>query len=71
MSYKVEVLAYGETKWVANALRFAAKEEAEAYSDDLFVRWTQVDKTRVVTSDEPVSHTYSDQTGLNPVKEVA
>jgi hypothetical protein len=50
MKYKVEVLCYGETKWVSNNLTFETKEQAETYGADLFSRWTAVKEYRVVPS---------------------
>jgi len=57
MSYKVEVLVAGETEWATNSLRFATREEAEAYGLDLFRRWLAVRKWRVAESDDPVNWT--------------
>ena len=55
MSFKPEVIADSSGKWSGNALRFAAKEEARIYVDDLMMRWTAVRDTRVVEVDEPVT----------------
>jgi len=53
-SFKVEVLAHGETKWCGNGLRFKTEQEAKDYGYDLSMRWTAVDEWRVVESeDEP------------------
>jgi hypothetical protein len=57
MSWKPEVIADSSGKWSGNALRFATKEEAEAYVSDPFMRWTAVRETRVVeVPDEPVTY---------------
>lgn len=45
---KVEVVADGTGKWCGNALRFGTVEEARAYGDDLYARWTAVRDLRVV-----------------------
>ena len=37
-------------------MRFATKEEAERYVADLAGRWLAVRETRVVESDDPVTH---------------
>ena len=37
MSFKWEMNDGG--KWISNGLRFATKEEAEAYGDNLAMRW--------------------------------
>lgn len=55
MSFKAEVIADNSGKWCGNALRFATKEEAEIYVDDLMMRWTAVRDTRVVECDDPVT----------------
>ncbi len=60
MSWKPEVIADSSGKWVGNALRFATKAEAEANVRDLELRWFSVRKTRVVESEDPVSHAYVD-----------
>ncbi len=57
MSYKPEVLAAGDgDTWAGNALRFATAAEAEQYVSDLAMRWTAVNDTRVVVSDDPVNY---------------
>jgi hypothetical protein len=56
MSYKTEVLADSSGKWAGNGLRFATEQEAKDYVADLYSRWTAVRETRVVESDDPVSH---------------
>jgi hypothetical protein len=60
MSYKSEVIADNTGKFCGNALRFATREEAEAYVTDLAWRWTAVSDTRVVECDEPVNYRYED-----------
>jgi hypothetical protein len=42
MSWKPEVLAVGDDKWATNGLRFATKEEAEAYALDLSLHYTMM-----------------------------
>ena len=60
MSWKIEVLAYGETKWCSNALRFATKEETARYGSDLFTRWTGAEDIRAVKSPDPVNSVWRD-----------
>jgi hypothetical protein len=55
-SYKVDVLAHGETKFVSNGIRLATKEEAQSYGDDLAGRWTMVREWNVVESEDPVNY---------------
>jgi hypothetical protein len=59
-SFKGEVIADSSGKWCGNGLRFATREEAEAYIQDLFSRWTLVRETRVVESDEPVNRVWDE-----------
>jgi hypothetical protein len=58
MSWKPEVIADSSGKWYGNALRFAAREEAEANVQDLMMRWFAVCDTPVVESDDPVNYRY-------------
>lgn len=54
MSYKVEVLATGDTSYCSNGLRFKEKEDAETYALNLSMRWLAVKDYRIVESmDEP------------------
>ena len=55
MSFKPEVIAEANGKWVGNAVRCATPEEALAYVNDLAMRWTSVRETRVVESEDPVT----------------
>ena len=55
MSFKPEVIADSSGNWSSNALRFATEEEAKIYADDLMMRWTAVQDTRVVDVDESVT----------------
>jgi hypothetical protein len=63
MSYKPEVKTPG-SGWSGNATRFATQEEAEGYVFDLMMRWTAVEDTRVVESDDPVRCKWSVTVGL-------
>jgi hypothetical protein len=60
MSFKPEVIADSSGKWYGNGLRFATREEAEAQVSGLAWRWTSVRDTRVVESDDPVTHRWID-----------
>jgi hypothetical protein len=59
MSFKVEILAVGETKFVANALRFGTDQEGKDYGNDLLSRWFGAKEFRVVPSDDPVNYIFS------------
>lgn len=52
MSYKVAVKTAGDVNWASNGLRFATKEAAIEYGQDLFMRWTAVQEWEVQESDE-------------------
>lgn len=60
MSFKPEVIADSSGEWCGNALRFATRDEAERYVIDLSYRWTAVRDTRVIESDDPVTHAIVD-----------
>lgn len=55
-SFKGEVIADSSGKWSGNALRFATEEEAGKYIRNLGLRWTLVEETRVVPSEDEVTH---------------
>jgi hypothetical protein len=42
--------------FAGNALRFATREEANAWLDDLMMRWFAVRDVRVDESDDPVNY---------------
>jgi hypothetical protein len=54
MSYAIEVIADNSGKWYGNGLRFASKDAAIRYGNDLAWRWTLVRDLRVVESTDPV-----------------
>jgi hypothetical protein len=60
MSYKPEVIADDSGKFAGNALRFETEREAEEYVKDLWRRWVLVRETRVIESDDAVSHRFVD-----------
>jgi len=60
MSWKPEVIADNSGKWAGNALRFATKEEAEAYLVNLKGRWLLVRDTRAVETSDPVDYKWVD-----------
>ena len=49
-SFKVGIVAAGERSMIFNALRFATKEEAESYAEDLRGRWTVPTRIEVAHS---------------------
>ena len=65
MSWKAEVIAYNSGKWVGDTVRFATQQEAWSYLQDLTYRWTAVRYERVVESNDPVNHRWT-QDGLLP-----
>lgn len=60
MSFKPEVRTGTDPTFYGNALRFATREEAEANVRALEQRWLAVTETRVVESDDPVTHAWVD-----------
>jgi hypothetical protein len=56
VSFKVEVMVIGESKWAGNALRFATGPEAEEAAKELAARWIMVQEWRVAESDDPVNY---------------
>ena len=50
--FKVEVQTDSTGKWYSNALRFETEEQAKAYAEDLWSRWTLVREYRVVPEAE-------------------
>jgi hypothetical protein len=60
MSWRPEVISDGSEQWMTNALRFATKEEAEAYAFDLSKRWMGVCDTRAIETDDSVNSRFVD-----------
>lgn len=60
MSYKLEVKTMGDTNFASNGLRFATEEEGKAYERDLTGRWFAITESRVVESNDPVTHVIKD-----------
>jgi hypothetical protein len=52
VSFKVGVITPGDRDYNCNGLRFAAYEDAEAYGQDLAMRWTAVRDWQVIESDD-------------------
>jgi len=52
--YKVFVNTHGdpEDSWATNAMKYATPEEAEEAAKDLFMRWTAVNRWRVMDADQ-------------------
>lgn len=57
MSFKIEVDT-GENTWSGNELRFATRDESEAYGRDLYSRWMAVRDVRTVESTDPANYTF-------------
>ena len=53
-AYKVFVNTHGdpEDSWATNGKMYSTVEEAEEAAKDLFMRWTAVNKWRVMDSDQ-------------------
>jgi hypothetical protein len=63
MSFKAEVVVDSSGRWTTNALRFASREEAEAYGADLAMRWILVREVRVVESVDPANYRWDHASG--------
>jgi hypothetical protein len=70
MSWKAEVIADSSGKWLGDSLRFATQQEAWSYLQDLTYRWTAVRYERVVESNDPVNHRWTEH-GLLPNTPIA
>jgi hypothetical protein len=57
-SWKVEVIADSSGTWCSNALRFASREEAKTYGDNLASRWTAVREVRTTPSTDPPNYVF-------------
>ena len=57
---RVEVLARGESRWATNALEFDTRVEATTFANDLYARWTLVEKLRIVPVSHPRGEAYED-----------
>jgi hypothetical protein len=55
---RVEVLARGEVRWAANSRECDTAQEATTYARDLYSRWTQVEKLRIVPLSHPKGEPY-------------
>ena len=55
-SWKPEVVADSNDEWCGNAIRFATREEADAYNDDLMRRWSSVRGWRSIELSDPVNY---------------
>jgi hypothetical protein len=55
---RVEALARGERTWATNAREFDTRPEAALYARDLYCRWTEVEKLRIVPASHPKREPY-------------
>jgi hypothetical protein len=60
MSFTTEVRTDILATWIGNGLRFAAREEAEAHALHLKKGALSVRDSRIVETDDPVSHRFID-----------
>jgi len=61
-SFKAEVFVQGN--WSANGLRFGTEDEAKAYADDLYRRWTLCEGFRAAPCGDAPTHEWIDGAGL-------
>lgn len=55
MSWIPQVQTDGRPEWTGNLCRFATRDEAEKWAINLMWRWSSVDDTRAVESNDPVN----------------
>lgn len=70
MSYANYVKAIGETEYNTNGLRFATKEEAEGYGEELSAAWMLVDKYEARETNDPVNYTFTKENGATPIEKL-
>jgi hypothetical protein len=60
MAFKVGITTKKMTagSWAFNALRFASREDAERYAQDLFGRWQQIKSCTIEECDEEPNAKY-------------
>jgi hypothetical protein len=51
-SFKVGCKTRGDVNWAYNSLRFVTREQAAAYAEGLFMRWTALDSYAIHESDD-------------------
>jgi hypothetical protein len=56
--FRAEVTASSDEHWATNSLRFASKEEALEYVENLARRWMLVTRWRVVPDSTPQNQPY-------------
>jgi hypothetical protein len=66
-SWKVEIVADSSGNWSNNGVRFASREEADAYGHHLLERWPAIRQVRVAESTDPVNYRM-EKTGFLPVR---
>lgn len=59
-AWGAEVIADDSGKYCGNGLRFATRDEAEAYARELFSRWTLVREWRAVPVSGAVNYRFVD-----------
>jgi hypothetical protein len=64
MSWKVEITGNASSQWSTNSVRFATKEEAEAYGRDLAMRLVSSKVWRVSQSADPPNFQLAYDLGL-------
>ena len=68
MSFAPMVRTTDNGPFAGNGLRFATREEAQMWLDDLVTRWYAVTAVRVDRSDDPVNYKTEDGRKLFEVK---
>jgi hypothetical protein len=66
VSWKVEIAADASGRKSCNSVRFATRDEAEAYGRDLAIRWLVLEDWRTSESADPVNYQLACDGGLIP-----
>lgn len=67
-SFACFVKTSGDSAGATNALRFATREEADAYGIDLACRWTAVREIETREMPEPVNYRWTPERGAERIE---
>ena len=71
MGFKPTIKTMGDSKFYANGLCFATRQEAEFSAKDVYNRWMLATEWAVEESDDPVNYAIDLTTGVMTAVEVA
>lgn len=61
MKFRVDIHAYGETRWASNSVEFDSKEAGLDWAHDRSLRWVLVHAYRVVPTSVPRGEVYHEK----------